>query len=142
MSKIRSAIADFITIFTGLFTLLSGYLSVSIGEVHPASNVEWDISLKHALSITVTFFTFYFFLDASIRASRQIVSSGFSSLPNGFVYVFCSFGGLTLFVVSQLVFQSKIFAEIQSVYLVVPIILWFVLMFALVIHSDMNPSRD
>ena len=55
----RSALADYLTILTGLFTILSGAYSLYAGgDVSAAADTEtyWDGPLRHAIAINGSFF--------------------------------------------------------------------------------------
>lgn len=132
MTKVRSAIADWVTIFTGLSTIISGFLAVSLNDIEPDSNI-WNIYLKHAICMTVTLLSFYFFIDQSLRLSRKLAYSNDSVLPQWLVYIFCFIGGLLLFFVIQIVMQSYLFNQIENVYFILPSIIWIIMIVVLLI---------
>lgn len=132
MIKYRSAIADYVTIFTGLSTILSGFLAVSLNDIEPNSNV-WNIYLKHAICMTITLLSFYFFIDQSQRISEKLAYSNANVLPKWLIYIFCFVGGLLFFFVFQIVVQSYLFKEIQNVYFILPSIIWLIIILVLLI---------
>ena len=130
MGNYRSIFADLITIFTGLFTLVSGFLVVST----PASELqvsEWNEHLISAMTITVAFFTFCFFICLSINGAKKINSFKQSGLPNWLVNIFCHVGGFLLFYLFQTVIQFKLFPTSQEIYLFIPLCSWLIIGFAL-----------
>jgi len=140
----RSALADYLTILTGLFTILSGAYSLYAGgDVTAAVDTEsyWDGPLRHAIAITLTVMGLYFFMDMSVKAAARIVSSGRSGLPRWLVFGLFYFGGMALYGVFQIVLQSNLFAEIQSAYFITSLVLWLALTIPLAIMSAVKPRR-
>lgn len=126
----RSTVADWITILTGLSTIISGFLAISLNDIEPDSNI-WNNYLKHAVCMTVTLFAFYFFIDQSLRQSRKLVEIKASPLPKWIIYIFIFLGGLLLFFVLEIIIQSYLFSEINISYFIIPFILWFIIVVGL-----------
>ncbi|WP_423248136.1 hypothetical protein [Vibrio vulnificus] len=134
MNNLRSATADWITIITGLSTLIINLMPALIAD-RSVENYDpaWQGHLDHMATTLACALTFYFFIDQSIRVSRRITAARLSVLPDQLVYVFCCLGGLLLFVATQIVFQSYVFDSLQTTYLVVPSIVWCLIMLGLFI---------
>lgn len=140
----RSALADYLTILTGLFTILSGAYSLYAGgDVTSPAEVEtyWDGPLRHAIAITLTVMGLYFFLDMSVKIAARIVHSGNSGLPGWLVFGLFYFGGMALYGVFQIVLQSNLFPELQIAYFITSLVIWLVLTIPLGITSALRSRR-
>ena len=139
----RSALADYLTILTGLFTILSGAYSLYAGgDVTAAAYTEtyWDGPLRHAIAITLTVMGLYFFLDLSVKSAGKIVRTGTSGLPGWLVFGLFYFGGMALYGVFQIVLQSNLFAELQIAYFITSLVIWLALTIPLAIMSAFKPK--
>ncbi|EOK5734515.1 hypothetical protein ACWOUW_004244 [Vibrio vulnificus] len=134
MTNLRSAIADWITIFTGLITIGSGLFALSQGVGESTETVGWMYYINHAVASLLSFITFVFFADQSIRISRQVVNSRRSVLPDWLIYIFCYIAGVLFFVLSQVLFQASVFSELYPIYIVIPLLVWFVITLVLLIQ--------
>ncbi|EHR6738919.1 hypothetical protein NDJ85_18825 [Vibrio parahaemolyticus] len=134
MNNLRSATADWITIITGLSTLIVNLMPALIAD-RSADNYGgvWQGHLDHVATTLACALTFYFFIDQSIRVSRKISAARLSVLPDQLIYIFCCLGGLLLFVATQIVFQSYVFNSLQTIYLIAPSIVWCIIMLGLFI---------
>lgn len=140
----RSALADYLTILTGLFTILSGAYSLYAGgDIAAATEAEsyWDGPLRHAIAITLTVMGLYFFMDLSVKIAGRIVRSENSGLPGWLVFGLFYFGGMALYGVFQIVLQSNLFAELQISYFITSLVIWLALTIPLAIMSAFKPRR-
>jgi hypothetical protein len=140
----RSALADYLTILTGLFTILSGAYSLYAGgDIAVATETEsyWDGTLRHAIAITLTVMGLYFFMDLSVKIAGRIVRSENSGLPGWLVFGLFYFGGMALYGVFQIVLQSNLFAELQISYFITSLVIWLALTIPLAIMSAFKPRR-
>ncbi|MEE2749216.1 MAG: hypothetical protein VX474_04520 [Pseudomonadota bacterium] len=140
----RSALADYLTILTGLFTILSGAYSLYAGgDIAVATETEsyWDGPLRHAIAITLTVMGLYFFMDLSVKIAGRIVRSENSGLPGWLVFGLFYFGGMALYGVFQIVLQSNLFAELQISYFITSLVIWLALTIPLAIMSAFKPRR-
>ncbi len=145
----RTALADYVTIFTGLITLAGGIYSFYAGEAPSGAMLRdeyWGAYLQHSITTAVTFVALYFFMDQSIKISRRVAESGSSALPNWLIYGLFYVSGMALFFMFQIVFQSNFFDEIQIVYPITSLSIWLIITIPLMIVSlfngkDKRPSR-
>jgi len=140
----RSALADYLTILTGLFTILSGAYSVYMGgDITTAADTDnyWDGPLRHAIAITLTVMGLYFFMDMSVKVASRIVRNGNSGLPGWLVFGLFYFGGMALYGVFQIVLQSNLFSELQIAYFITSLVIWLALTIPLAIMSAFKTKR-
>ena len=138
MARYRTALADYLTIFTGLSTLLGGIYSVYAGHGfadQTAGSDYWGVFISHAVAIAVTMISFYFFFDQSIHQAKRIIDSGKSAMPSWLVHGFFYFGGISIFCVFQIMLQSSLFESFMMVYMIVPVSIWVLVTIPLVIVS-------
>ncbi len=137
----RTALADYVTIFTGLITLAGGIYSFYAGEAPSGAMLRdeyWGAYLQHSITTAVTFVALYFFMDQSIKISRRVVESGSSALPSWLIYGLFYVSGMALFFMFQIVFQSNFFDEIQIVYPITSLSIWLIITIPLMIVSLFN----
>lgn len=137
----RTALADYVTIFTGLITLAGGIYSFYAGEAPSGAMLRdeyWGAYLQHSITTAVTFVALYFFMDQSIKISRRVAESGSSALPSWLIYGLFYVCGMALFFMFQIVFQSNFFDEIQIVYPITSLSIWLVITIPLMIVSLFN----
>ncbi|MDY7025107.1 MAG: hypothetical protein SVC26_02055 [Pseudomonadota bacterium] len=145
MLPYRTALADYVTIFTGLSTLAGGIYSLYMGNAFGSSSAApgyWDGYLQHAIAIAVTVISLYFFLDQSIKMARRIILTHASALPNWLVFGIFYFGGMALFTVFQIVFQSHIFEHIQIAYFITALVIWLAITIPLFVMSIFSKSKE
>ena len=137
----RTALADYVTIFTGLITLAGGVYSFYAGEAPSGAMLRdeyWGAYLQHSITTAVTFVALYFFMDQSIKISRRVAESQSSALPSWLIYGLFYVCGMALFFMFQIVFQSNFFDEIQIVYPITSLSIWLVITIPLMIVSLFN----
>ncbi len=71
MTNLRSAIADWITIFTGLITIGSGLFALSQGVGESTETVGWSYYINHAVASLISFITFVFFAAPCVSVNCQ-----------------------------------------------------------------------
>lgn len=143
MTPYRTALADYVTIFTGLSTLAGGIYSIYVGKSLSLGNATtsyWDVYLQHGIATAITVISLYFFLNQSLKLAKRVVASGSSALPGWLVLGLFYFAGIALFCVFQIVFQSNIFDEIQIVYFIVSVSIWLIITIPLMVTA-LIPKR-
>ena len=132
----RSAVADWITIFTGLITMGAGIYSLPSNVDQVSNDVGLSDYVTHSVTSLVCFITLVFFTDQSIRISRILVLNRTLVLPNWSVYTLCHVGGVLFFITSQVLFQAKVFNDLNNAYIVVPLLAWGVFIFVNLMEWD------
>ena len=138
----RSALADYLTILTGLFTILSGAYSLYAGgDVSAAADTEtyWDGPLRHAIAITLTVMGLYFFMDLSVKIAGKIVRTGTSGLPGWLVLAF-SILVVWRYTGSFRSCSSQSVCRIKISYFITSLVIWLVLTIPLAIMSAFKPN--